>query len=235
MVYNWSNFIRSWLFPTRCRLCLAPGSDGLDICQDCLEELPWLDNACRTCALPLPDKVPGGRCAACLETPPVLDACHALFAYRPPVDQWIHSMKFRRDLAIARQLGELLSRHPGLNAPPADLQVLAVPLHPRRQRQRGYNQAQELARPLLGSGLARARLNCRRVHHTKAQSTLDADRRRRNLRGVFNVEGGAEGRRLLLIDDVLTTGATLNELAGTLKRAGASRVEALVVARTLPR
>jgi predicted amidophosphoribosyltransferase len=73
------------------------------------------------------------------------------------------------------------------------------------------------------------------VYHTEAQSTLDADRRRRNLHGVFNVEGGAAGQRLLLIDDVLTTGATLNELAGTLKRAGASRVEALVVARTLPR
>ena len=214
MVNNWSIFIRRWLFPPQCRLCLAAGDDDLDICR------------------PLPAGQTG-RCARCLAEAPAVDACHALFAYRPPIDGWIQALKFNRDLAIAHALGTLLARHPATASYGRDWQLLAVPLHRGRLRQRGYNQALELARPLLKTGLRKARCDCRRVRATAAQSTLNKHRRRRNLRGAFQVGTALQGENILVIDDVVTTGATLDELAVALKRSGAGRVEALVVARTL--
>lgn len=234
MVYNWSNWLRARLFPPRCRLCLAAGQPGLDLCAACRDELPWLDNTCRTCALPLPADS-SGICARCLQTPTDLDACHALFAYRSPVDSWIQALKFNRDLSLAALLGTLLTQHRAIATPAEGQrpQVMAVPLHSKRLRQRGYNQAYELARPLFANGYKPASGRCRRQRHTAAQSTLDRLQRRRNLRGAFEVTGSLQGQRLLLVDDVITTGATLNELASVLKQAGADRVEAIAVARTI--
>ncbi len=234
MVYNWINNTRNRLFPPQCRLCLAPGTRGQDLCEGCRAELPWLGSACRTCAIPLGGEF-SNQCAHCLSRPPALDACHALFAYRSPIDDWIHALKFRQDLSIARLLGNMLSEHASIVSRVDRPMILPVPLHPRRLAQRGYNQAKELARPLLKAGYPATRCDCRRLRHTEAQSTLDSKERVRNLRGVFSVPASLENRHLLLIDDVMTTGATLNELATELKRVGASRVEAIVIARTIAR
>jgi len=234
MVYNWLDNTRNRLFPAQCRLRLAPGMQGQDLCEGCHAELPWLGSTCRTCALPL-----GGEfadpCPRCLKTPPALDACHALFAYRPPIDDWIHALKFQQDLSIARLFGGMLHGHPSIASRIDRPTLLPVPLHPRRLAQRGYNQAKELARPLLKSGYLATRCDCRRVRYTEAQSTLDSKQRKRNLKGIFSVTTSLENQQLLLVDDVMTTGATLNELAAELKRVGASRVEAIVVARTIAR
>jgi len=219
MVYNWVDVIRNTLFPSQCRVCLAPGVQNQDLCTGCRE---------------LSGEV-SDRCPSCLKSPPALDACHALFAYQPPTDGWIHALKFHQDLAIARLLGELLAEHPAIVGRADQLKIVPVPLHPLRRAQRGYNQAQELARPLLKTGYAAARYDCRRARHTTAQSTLDKKQRNRNLHGVFSVKTSQESQQLLLVDDVMTTGATLNALATELKRAGAGRVEALVVARTIVR
>ncbi len=232
MVYHWSNIIRNVLFPPQCRLCLAPGVQNQDLCTGCYKELPWLGKTCQTCAIPLSGEV-SDQCPGCLRSAPALDACYALFVYQPPVDDWIHALKFRQDLAVAQLLGELLARHPAIAGHAGRLKILPVPLHPLRRAQRGYNQAQELARPLLKTGYAVARYDCRRVRHTTAQSTLDKKARSKNLRGVFSVKALQKNQQVLLVDDVMTTGATLNALATELKRAGASRVEALVVARTI--
>ncbi len=233
MVYNWLDNTRNRLFPAECRLCLAPGARDQDLCEGCLAELPWLGNTCRTCAIPLNGEY-SDQCAGCLRTPPSLDACHALFAYQSPIDEWIQALKFRNDLAVARLLGNMLSAHMMAGAVTATVSVLPVPLHKRRLAQRGYNQAKELARPLLKkAGYRVARCDCRRLRHTEPQSTLNRKHRSRNLQGIFDVTTSLQNQRLLLVDDVMTTGATLNELATALKRAGASRVEAIVVARTL--
>jgi len=234
MVYNWLDNTRNRLFPAQCRLCLAPGAQGQDLCEGCRAELPWLGSTCRTCASPL-----GGvlidQCTRCLNAPPVLDACHALFAYRSPIDDWIHALKFRHDLSVARLLGNMISEHASIASRSNRLQVLPVPLHPRRLAQRGYNQAKELARPLPKTGSPEMHCDCRRVRYTEAQSTLDRKQRSRNLRGIFRVTTSLKNQQVLLVDDVMTTGATLNELATELKHAGASRVEAIVVARTIAR
>jgi len=233
MVYKWLDYIRSRILSPRCRLCLAPGETGLELCGPCREELPRLLHGCQRCGLPLPDGARTLLCAACLRAPPALDGCFALFGYQPPIDQWIHSLKFGRDLAAARLLGELLlaelatGRLPMAGAPA----LLPVPLHSRRLRQRGYNQSLEIARPLIRDGLGLSGCRCRRSRHTAAQSSLPARHRQRNMRGAFSVRGRLENPHILLIDDVMTTGATLNELARTLKAAGATRVDACVIAR----
>jgi len=232
MVYKCLNKLRSTLFPAYCRLCLAPGDGGLALCAACAADLPWLVHACRRCALPLPAEAPSGLCPTCLTNPPALDACDALFAYRPPIDHWIHALKFNRDLAAARLLGELLAGRINDAADPP-MALLPVPLHAARLRQRGYNQARELARPLQRMGLPLAKCDCRRRKHTAAQSGLPAKQRRHNIRSAFSVRTSLAGRDIMLLDDVMTTGATLNELAGTLKAAGASRVRAWVIARAL--
>lgn len=234
MVYNWLNKLRSRLFPAQCRLCLAPGCGDLELCPACHADLPWLTHACRRCALALPAQGNSRLCPACLSHPPPLDRCQALFSYQPPVDQWIHALKFNRDLATARLLGQLLAAQP-LAGIPAAASVLPVPLHPGRLRQRGYNQALEIARPLLRHGWPLNRCDCRRTKPTQAQSGLPAGDRQRNIRGAFSVRSNLEGQTILLVDDVMTTGATLNELARALKDAGAREVVAWVIARALKR
>lgn len=232
MVYKWLDFARLTVFSPHCRLCLAPGAGQLSLCSDCRDELPWLPVSCRLCALPLAPEAGHGLCPACLADPPLLDSCGALFSYQPPIDHWIHALKFGRDLAVARLLGLLLAER---LSPLQDdrMRVLAVPLHPRRLRQRGYNQATEIARTLIRQGWPSSRCGCYRKRHTEAQSGLPARHRRNNLRGVFAVRNRLQGEHVLLVDDVMTTGSTLNELARTLKAAGAARVDARVIARTL--
>lgn len=221
------------LFPPRCRLCMGTGEPGLDLCRPCRAELPWLPRACPRCALPLPEGAAHSLCAHCQNTPPHLDGCRALFLYRPPVDRWIQDLKFHQDLSAARLFGTLLAQNPRLPAPSAALALLPVPLHAKRLAQRGYNQALEIARPLKRLGYQLDARCCRRSRHTDAQSALSAAKRNSNVRGAFSAAVPLQGRHFILIDDVLTTGATLNEVARTLRRAGAESVTAWVLARAV--
>lgn len=233
MGYTWLQSVQTRLFPPQCRLCLAPGCGGLELCGGCKADLPWLPAGCPRCALPLaPEAAAGGICPSCRDAPPALDRCFALFSYQPPVDQWIQALKFGRDLAAGRLMGQLLAAHVPAR-PESNARLLPVPLHPGRLRQRGYNQSREIARPLLRKGWQACRADCRRTRHTAAQSALPAGRRRQNLRGAFSVRTDLSGIHIVLVDDVMTTGATLNELALALKAAGAERVDAWVTARAL--
>jgi len=163
---------------------------------------------------------------------PSVDACTALFNYRPPVDRWIQGLKFAQDLATARLLGELLAGKSASDSGERTAIVVPVPLHRKRLAERGYNQALEIARSLSANGYRLDPGCCQRHKPTSAQSDLPASARKGNVHNAFSVSRRLEGRRVLLIDDVMTTGATLNELARTLKKAGAERVEARVIART---
>ncbi|VAW77269.1 Competence protein F homolog, phosphoribosyltransferase domain; protein YhgH required for utilization of DNA as sole source of carbon and energy [hydrothermal vent metagenome] len=229
MVYKWADRVQELLFPTRCYLCCTSTRGGRAICPDCYRELPWLTSGCPTCAAPLP-ALPGlTHCEDCQQHPPALDACHALFNFQAPIDQWIRKLKFQQELSMAKFLGRLLAE----KMPAADNSILVpVPLHRNRLRQRGFNQALEIARPLRERGYQLDARCCTRTRHTPPQSELPAAARLHNLFGAFRVDNSVDGENILLIDDVLTTGATLNALAGMLKQAGAARVEAWVVART---
>jgi ComF family protein len=141
-------------------------------------------------------------------------------------------VKFAQDLATAHLLGELLAGKIPADSRKRPAIVLPVPLHRKRLSERGYNQALEIARSLSEKGYRLDPTCCRRHKATSAQSDLPAGARKGNVRNAFSVSRLMKESRVLLIDDVMTTGATLNELARTLKKAGAERVEAWVIART---
>lgn len=227
-VRNCLNFTADALWPRRCHLCDAPGAMGLDLCPDCAGGLPWMPEACPRCARPA---VPDGGGCPCELLPASLDAVRAAFLYETPVDHWIPRLKFHGDVAVGRLLGELMVEGLGDAALPDVL--VPVPLHTPRLRTRGYNQAMELARPLATR--LRLRLDTRllkRVKRTQAQSELGLEARTANLSDAFEVrEGRVPPRHVVLVDDVMTTGATLQEAAWTLKDAGVARVDAWVCAR----
>jgi ComF family protein len=224
----WLERLADALIPPRCLLCEARGQAGVDLCPACTRALPWLGPACPRCALPLAH---AGVCGSCLRQPPPLDAVHACLRYAAPVDHLLPRFKFHNDLAAGRLLATLMARRaPALDG---DVVLVPVPLHPRRLRQRGYDQALELARPLAHQlDLALAPSLLRRVAHTQAQSGLDARARRRNLRAAFGVTTAQPPPRVVLVDDVMTTGATLQAATRALRRAGVIQVQAWVCART---
>jgi ComF family protein len=228
-VDGWWRRLGARLCPPRCLACGEAAARGADLCMACAAALPWNDAACARCALPMVPAVEA--CGACLQHPPPLDATHAAFRYAAPLDRLLPRFKFHRDLAAGRLLSEAMAaRFATLERPDA---LVPVPLHRGRLRERGYDQALELARP-LGRALQlplRTDLLLRQ-RSTRAQSQLDAAARRRNLRGAFGVEDGKPvPAHVVLVDDVMTTGATLHAAARALRKAGAARVDAWVCAR----
>ncbi|HUJ87756.1 MAG TPA: ComF family protein [Burkholderiales bacterium] len=225
--------IANLVFGGTCLLCRG-GADGARheglLCAACELDLPRLgaEGLCPRCALPAPG---GALCGACLAAPPQFDATVAALAYRFPADVLIQALKFRGTLAIAALLGRVLAQRIAgtvrLDA------VLPVPLSAARLRARGYNQSMEIARAVArATGLPLRPSLCERGRDTAAQIELPPAERVRNVRGAFSCPRPLGGLAVAVVDDVMTTGATLDELARTLKRAGASRVVNWVAART---
>ena len=234
MVYNWINNVQRLLYPSTCLLCGRPGADGLDLCPECRAELPRNHNPCRRCALPLPTDTPAGAlCGECQKTPPPFERCLAPFTYRSPLPELINGLKFRGRLAYSRLLAELLLPAVAEVAQEPPERIIPVPLHPTRLRERGYNQALELARPLSRHlGIPLELRYCRRIRSTQPQSGLEQKQRRRNIRGAFEISPEIQARHVALVDDVVTTGSTVAEIARQLKRRGVERVEVWALART---
>jgi ComF family protein len=216
-------------WPQACQLCGADSDRGM-LCGPCLEDLPWLPaRRCFQCAVPLAS---GRICGACLDRPPRFDRVEAVFAYRFPVDGLVQACKYGGRLALAGLLGGQLARvvTGGVDA------IVPMPLAPRRLAERGFNQALEIARPVARTRrLPLLRNACRKVADTPPQAALPWSERARNIRRAFVCDADLRGMRVAVVDDVLTTGATLNELARVLRKAGAVEVVGWVVARTLPR
>jgi ComF family protein len=208
-----------------CILCAAPSGDA-PFCAGCAHDLPELGDACPQCAGPSPG---GAVCGMCLGDPPSFDATVAAWRYGFPVDRLVLALKYGGRLALARAFGTALS------ARVADRQVdllVPMPLAPPRLRERGFNQAMEIARALgRSTRITVAPHLVARVRDTPPQADLPPDARAANVRGSFACMRAVAGMSLAIVDDVMTTGASLEELAGTLKRAGAARVENWVVAR----
>lgn len=212
-----------------CVLC-GTGNAADGVCLPCASELPRLSPLrCVVCAAPLAS---GEICGACLSHPPRYDGVTAVYAYDFPVDALIQAYKYGGELRLAAVLGHALAR---AARAPVDA-IVPMPLSRERLRSRGYNQAQELARYVgAASGISVWPRACRRVADTTPQALLPWRERERNVRGAFVCDADVSGKRIAVIDDVLTTGATLNELARNLKRAGAAAVYGWVVARAVQR
>jgi ComF family protein len=232
----WPRHLVAALFPPTCLLCGAPGRGDLDLCPACRDDLPHNRHACPRCALPLPATAPVGTlCGACQRRPPVYDRCLAPLRYQGAAPHLITGLKFHARMACARLLGELLVGGVAEAAVALPECLVPVPLHPARLRERGFNQALEIARiPARRLGLPLDLHTCVRQVATAPQSGLPAKARRRNLRGAFALIRPPEVRHLALVDDVVTTGSTVQELARTLKRAGVARVDVWAVAKTPP-
>ncbi len=221
--------LRAGLWPTRCLACGEPGLPARDLCAACHAGLPWNRVACPHCALPLP--APAPACGHCLRKPPPLHTTLAACIYGAPLDRWLPRFKFHHDLAAGRLLSQLMAE--ALADAPRPQALVPIPLHRNRLRSRGYDQALELAKPLARA--LHLPLQSRLLHRTRAtsaQSELDAVARHRNLRRAFHVSDAiALPRHVALVDDVMTTGATLHAAAKALHRAGVARVDAWVCAR----
>lgn len=220
--------LEALLLPSRCLLCgAAAGEDGL--CGACHAELPRNDSCCAHCGEPLAH--PAARCGACLKREPPWASAWAPFRYAWPLDVLETRFKFGGDLAAGRALAAAWAAQ----AAPAPLPqaLLPVPLHVARLRRRGFNQALELAR-VLGRrhGIPVLPRALRRVRATQPQTELGRMRRRANVRGAFALAPAvALPAHVALLDDVLTTGATLAECARVLQRAGVVRVDVWTLAR----
>jgi len=227
-VDGWWRRATGLLFAPRCLVCRERGANGRDLCATCTEQLPWNRIACVRCGLPMPAP---GECGECLRQPPALAHTRAVFAYGFPLDRLVPRFKFHHDLAAGRLLADLMAG--ALADAPRPEAVVPVPLHVRRLRQRGYDQALELAHPLAAALALPLRPDLlRRVRATRPQSELDAGRRRRNVARAFAARKDAPlPGHVALVDDVMTTGATLQAAAQALLGAGVRRVDAWVCAR----
>ena len=198
------------LLPVRCEYC---GAKGPAVCTACSASLPWDEHASP-------------------EPAPEFDAVFCAFRLAPPVQQQIHALKYRAQFRHAQRLGRLVAQRLARRAEPLPTLLIPVPLHATRLRQRGYNQSLEFARVLTQTLCIRADATAaQRVRATEDQIGKSAAERRRNVKGAFAVTRSLEGLHVALLDDVMTTGATLSELARVCRKAGAAKIEAWAVCR----
>lgn len=228
---RWMGWFAGWMLPLRCRICAQPGGNGLDLCLAChAAAVPNLW-ACLMCAMPLAT-ADTELCGGCLTQPGSLEGCHAGWRYGPTLDALVRRYKFEQDLAAGAVLAGLMRQRP----PPwlaEDCVLMPVPLHRQRLAQRGYDQAGELARLLARDTGLTVATGLQRQRATAAQSGLARAQRTRNLRNAFSVLAGSFAGSVVLVDDVMTTGATLEAAAQALRRNGITRVRAWVAARTV--
>jgi ComF family protein len=211
-----------------CLLCGSFNRHGA-WCTACDSSLPYLDRpVCPVCALPTPD---GSPCGRCLKHKPHFDHTVAVFAYAFPIDKMVQALKYGERLTLVNSLADGLI--PRIAIRPD--YVIPMPLHPSRLKARGFNQSLELARHIA------TRLSipvlpdvCHRVRDTPPQSALGWNERGRNVRKAFDCTRDLSGKHIAIVDDVMTSGASLNEAALVLRKAGVVEVSAWIVARTFP-
>lgn len=222
------------LFPGCCILCHGLTGRDIDICPPCQHDLPWISQSCFYCGLPLAETT--DICRNCRDEKPPFSAVLAALEYRFPVDILIQRFKSNRHLASGRVLAELLVRchtnRLNLLTDPATV-VVPIPLHWTRQMSRGFNQAAFIAEPVAHHMNLKVEHGVlRRVRSTPDQKSQTLIQREQNLRGAFEVRGDLRGRRIILVDDVVTTTATAKEISTLLVDAGADDVVVAAVART---
>jgi ComF family protein len=230
-VHGWLRNVQS-LWPSTCVLCRGRGQPALDLCAPCVADLPAITVACPCCALPLHQTRAGTLCGRCQTRMPNYDASFVPYQYAYPLDHLVQRLKFGNQVSCGRVCGSLfahacLARQ--LALPDA---LIPVPLGTRRYRSRGYNQAHEIARTISRALRVPVRTDVlKRIRETSEQVGLKRKERRRNVRGAFELTGKLDAQRVAIVDDVVTTGSTVNEIARVLRRAGAEHIEVWAIAR----
>jgi ComF family protein len=232
IVNDWLKYAQGWfaekcVFPSKCILCLQDSKNGKIVCEFCVRTLPWLSIACKRCALKM---VATGICGKCLNQELVIERAQALFHYAWPINSFISRLKYQGNLHFAKLLGEWMAEY--LTPDKAEC-ILPMPLHSLRQSKRGFNQTIELAKPYAKYWqLPLCKEAAVREKSSVPQSSLSAKERSENIDAKdFVINPSFDAKHVLIIDDVMTTGATMRDFAKALKASGVQTVEALVVAR----
>ncbi len=225
-----------YLFAPCCVLCGEKVGSNISLCESCLQDLPRIPSCCYRCGLPLKNKLNNTLCGQCQQSLPPIDYLISSLHYAYPVSYLVSQLKFQHHLVHAKIFAQLLlttlQAHSLYHSIPLPEIIIPVPLHKKRLRQRGFNQALEIARPIsktlaipVSTGLIR------RAKYTQAQSLLNAVERRKNLRHSFTLIKPISAQHIVLVDDVVTTGTTVYELAHLLKKEGVKTVGVWAVAR----
>ncbi len=231
MVNNWFNIIQDCLFPPTCILCNLSCKHSDDLCEACAINFKKNTNSCYRCGSTLEIHEPSRICGKCISTRPAYDYTHAPYIYQSGIRHLIQTLKFNNNYKNARLLGKLIADSVINSATFPEL-IMPVPLHPIRYRQRGFNQSLEIARTVSKQlSIPLDYSSCQRKKYTLQQSALPAKQRQKNLRHAFTVCRPIDARHIVIVDDVMTTGATANEMAETLKKSGVARVDIWVCAR----
>lgn len=217
-------------FGNLCFLCADRNDTPETICPACQNDLVFNSNACSACAKP---ETASELCADCLKYPKMfIDNTEALFRYQYPVNHLVQTMKFRQGTNIANYLGKVMGEIIFMESTTVPDCIIPVPLHSFRLIQRGYNQSIELARPIAKQlGIYLDTHSCQRVLNTIPQTNLPAKKRRKNVRNAFSVTKKINYKHVLIIDDVITTGNTVNEVARVLHKAGVNKIDVLACAK----
>lgn len=199
------------------------------LCAGCEQALPWNAPACPACARSQTHDAP---CLQCTDEPPPFDRAWAALKLQTPAREGIHDLKYHAGFLQAHWIGALMAKRLAQRREPLPQLLIPVPLHHTRLMRRGYNQAQELARAITQSlAIPLMPQAAKRVQATPDQIGLTRAQRRKNLKHAFSVDECVRDRHIALLDDVMTTGATLNELARAARKAGAARIEVWAAAR----
>lgn len=235
MVNNWLKIVQCMTkqclqLPSYCLLCCQRSGRAFALCVSCERSLPWLGATCPRCALPQHDHANGCQCAVKL---PSYDALQAVFDYAWPINRFIAKWKYGGQLHFTRLLANFMVEQLTLNFP-VDC-VIPVPLHPQKLRARGFNQSIELASVIAKHhGITLDKWSCTRISYTHTQSQLSAQQRIKNLHAAtFQINATFKAKHVLIIEDIVTTGATMQALSTALKRHGVQTVEIWCCCRTL--
>ncbi len=212
----------------RCTVCQSPAEQAL--CQDCHQLMIKPTYRCYQCGKPLPN-TDATQCGECMTSPPEFDTVIYATLYQYPVDRWVHQLKFGQQLSAAQLMADSLI--PLLSSIAVEVPLIPVPLHPRRLLLRGYNQAAMIAQSIAKAENRKLITDVLfRPKNTQMQAALRAKQRKNNVSGAFGCLKPLDADRILLVDDVLTTGQTLRACAKALKQNGVRQVTALVFARS---
>lgn len=234
MVYNWINNIHTLFIPNTCQLCSQQTGTTQNLCPPCISELPYNKSSCIRCGAAMAEQKQL-ICGQCLQRPPQFDSALVPFHYTPPFNAFIPALKFQHKLNYGRLMSSLfiaefqrLKRKPELK-PQC---IIPVPLHPKRLRERGFNQSLEISRNIAKQlDIPLDLTSVKRIKNTHAQSDLNKSKRKSNMRNAFEVVQPISYRHVALFDDVMTTGHTFNELSRVLKQSGVTTIEIWAIAR----
>ena len=220
------------IFSKHCPVCLS-AIERKGLCKNCLSNLIQPRHSCRICLVPL-ERQAGNICISCAAGVS-FDQVVALARYTPPLSDLICRLKYHNHIYLAKVLGTLLANHIKKHRRKLPELLITVPLHKQRIKQRGFNQAVEIARSVSAELNLKTDYRCiEKSKITPLQTTLNSHRRKNNLKGAFRLRRPVYAKSIALLDDVMTTGATVSEIASLLKKEGVHRVEVWVLARTSP-